>query len=143
MRSRSPAVRATRDAAFNNFLLVPMTAVVVFVLAYTSLDRGPVDALSHAYRAAHFEQWLPIKAFWPVLHFFIYTALSFFGYQALKRSVTPTGVFVLVIAIGLVLEIAQAFTGTRAFELVDIVSNLMGATAGTLLTLGLAARFGR
>ena len=140
MRSKATGLRSSRNAAANNFLLVPFSALVVFALAYVSLDRAPVDALAGAYRAAHFESVLPMEAFWPLLHFAIYTALTFLAYQVLRRSVTPLGVGALIIGIGLFLECAQAFTATRSFELIDITANVFGAWAGIGLGLIYDAR---
>ena len=143
MRSRSPAIRASRQATLNNFLLVPLSAIVVFGLAYASLDRGPVDVLASAYRATHVERVLPIEAFWPLLHFSIYVALSYFGYRALRRSITWLGVYSLALGLGFLLECAQALTATRSFEFVDIMSNLFGSTVGISLALMLEERHRR
>lgn len=68
-------------------------------------------------------------------HALAYAVLGALGTLAL-RPPRPVLVLVAAIAIGLALELAQAATGYRTFDLVDLLADALGALAGVLVAVG-------
>ena len=72
-------------------------------------------------------------------HALAYASLmAWFGFIYQKRS--HAVVFVLLVALGALLEAAQYALGYRMFELVDLAANTLGITVGLLLVRALFFR---
>ena len=72
-------------------------------------------------------------------HALAYASLmAWFGFIYQKRS--HAVVFVLLVALGAILECAQYVLGYRMFELVDLAANTLGITVGLLLVRALFFR---
>lgn len=70
-------------------------------------------------------------------HFLAYAALMFWFAMAYRSTRARLAYGAAWIALGIALELAQAATGTRSFELADMAANALGVLAGAAAALSL------
>lgn len=103
---------------FAIFALFWTIAIFVFCLIDLSLISKHTSEISIPY----------IDKF---IHFFIYVVFAILWRLAIGISKTKTILFVLAaIAYGLVIEIAQQYTGYRSYEWQDVIANSLGIIVG-------------
>lgn len=68
------------------------------------------------------------------MHFTIYVIFAFLWRMAIDTGKTKNWAFIFfAIAFGVIIEIAQQYTGYRSFEWHDIIANSLGVISGFVL----------
>src|SRR5688572_4816947 len=86
--------------------------LLVGVVVYLSLVRLDID--------------MPAEGGDKVGHVLAYATLSFWFMQVYVTSAARVRIAVMLVALGIVMEILQGFTGYRTYDYADMVANTIG-----------------
>ena len=119
-----------------NFLLRGAEALPVTDLHYRktwlALGWGLVGVVIYLSLMPHPPQPLDVSGADKVEHAMAYAGLALWFFQIVRKS-SRLGAGVALVLLGVAIEIAQAFTPTRSFELADMGADAVGVVLGAWL----------